>query len=50
MKTGLGMLSMNPSVMNQALSSGKVVAHLALRKQRCVYSWYVLGYTWTFKH
>lgn len=36
MKTDLEMLTMNPSVMNEALSSGKVVVPLAFMKQGCL--------------
>lgn len=46
MKIDLGVLTINPSFMNQALSSGNMVAPLALMKQGCLGDyWYVLGYT-----
>jgi len=36
LKTYMGILAIKFSVMNQALSSGKVVAPLALMKQGCL--------------
>lgn len=36
MKIDLGMLTMNPSAVNQTLSSGNMVAPLAPMKQGCL--------------